>query len=58
MTTQKNTIENTLERVKVQEIKKVKRQWQYFWKTKMAVMGMEKSQRSLKIILSGHVRAK
>ena len=43
-------MKNVLDKARVEEVTQVKRLTQYLRKTEMAGMGMEKSQRSLKIL--------
>lgn len=51
-------VENILDRVREEEIRQMKRLSQYLGNTNMAVMGMEKGQSAVKIILSGHLGTK
>lgn len=44
-------MKNVLDKTSVEEVTQVKRLTRYLRKTEMAGMGMEKSQRSLKILL-------
>lgn len=43
-------VKNVLDKARVEEVTQVKKLTQYLRKTEMAGMGMEKSQRSLKIL--------